>query len=395
LDSTVILRGITWGHSRGLVPMVATAQRYSELHSGVRVQWELRSLQAFADQSIEALARSYDLLVIDHPSIGEAAAHGLFLPLDAHLPPAFLEDQARHSVGQSHPSYTHTGHAWALATDAATPVSAARPDVLARHGERIPETWEELIALARRGLVAFAGLKLDCLMHWYTLCINEGAEPFTEPHRIVVPEVGVAALQAIKELVDACGPACRNRNPIAAYELLSAADDLGYSPFAYGYSNYARPSYAARPLKFGPLVSRKGRRLRSTLGGAGLAVSAHCKAIAAATDYARFVASGEVQTGLYTAMGGQPGHRRAWLDEENNRITNGYFRDTLSTLDEAYLRPRYAGYITFQEQAPDVIARFLSGQIDAPTAFAELDALDAAHRKGGLDERHLQQGGPQ
>jgi multiple sugar transport system substrate-binding protein len=267
--------------------------------------------------------------------------------------------------------------------------------VLARHGERIPETWEELIALARRGLVAFAGLKLDCLMHWYTLCINEGAEPFTEPHRIVVPEVGVAALQAIKELVDACGPACRNRNPIAAYELLSAADDLGYSPFAYCYSNYARPSYAARPLKFGPLVSRKGRRLRSTLGGAGLAVSAHCKAIAAATDYARFVASGEVQTGLYTAMGGQPGHRRAWLDEENNRITNGYFRDTLSTLDEAYLRPRYAGYITFQEQAPDVIARFLSGQIDAPTAFAELDALDAAHRKGGLDERHLQQGGPQ
>ena len=127
MDSTVTLRGITWGHTRGFVPMVATAQRYSELHPGVRIQWELRSLQAFADQSIEALSRSYDLLVIDHPSIGEAAAHGLFLPLDAHVPASFLEDQARHSVGQSHPSYTHSGHAWALATHAATPVSAA-PD---------------------------------------------------------------------------------------------------------------------------------------------------------------------------------------------------------------------------------------------------------------------------
>lgn len=368
--------------------MVATAQRYTELHPEVHIRWELRSLQAFADQSIAALSEHYDLLVIDHPSIGEAASHGLFLPLDHHLPAEFLADQARHSVGASHASYHYAGHQWTLATDAATPVSCARPDVLARHGCAVPQTWDELIALARRGLVAFAGLKLDCLMHWYTLCLNEGQEPFTTPEGIVAPEVGCAALEALKQLTDACGPACLTRNPIAAYELLSTGDSHGYSPFAYGYSNYARASYTPRTLQFGGLVSRKGKRLRSTLGGAGLAVSARSKAPAQATDYARFVASAEVQTGLYTAMGGQPGHRRAWLDEENNRITSGYFRDTLLTLDESYLRPRYPDYIHFQEQAPESIARFLRGEIGARAAMAELDALDARVRKGRLDERH-------
>lgn len=390
MNSPAVLKGITWGHSRGFVPMVATAQRYAELHPGVRIHWELRSLQAFADQSIEALAKDYDLLVIDHPSIGEAAAHGLFLALDPHLPADFLRDQAQQSVGQSNHSYVYAGHQWALATDAATPVSAARPDVLQRHGCAIPDTWEELIALARRKLVAFAGMKIDCLMHWYMLCINEGAEPFTETHRIVAPEAGVRALLALKELVDACGPDCLKHNPIAAYELLSTTDDYGYSPFAYGYTNYARPSYTRRTLQFGGLVSRNGQRLRSTLGGAGLAISANCKERQHALDYASFVASAETQTGLYTAMAGQPGHRAAWLNEENNRITENFFRNTLTTLDEAYLRPRYPAYITFQEKAPAVVASFLEGKIDAQAAWTGLNALDTTVRKGRLDERHEQ-----
>jgi multiple sugar transport system substrate-binding protein len=61
------LRGMAWNHSRGYPPMVATAQRYSDLHSGVTITWEERSLQEFADQPLDQLAERYDLLVIDHP----------------------------------------------------------------------------------------------------------------------------------------------------------------------------------------------------------------------------------------------------------------------------------------------------------------------------------------
>ena len=41
-----------------------------------------RSLQQFADASVEQLAEHFDLLVIDHPSVGACAAAGALLPLD-------------------------------------------------------------------------------------------------------------------------------------------------------------------------------------------------------------------------------------------------------------------------------------------------------------------------
>ena len=117
------LTGITWNHTRGYLPMVATAQRFSELHPDVSITWQKRSLQQFADAPLTDLATRFDLMVIDHPSIGEAAHHNLLLPLDEHLPAAVLADQAASSVGQSHESYHYEGHQYALAIDAATPVS--------------------------------------------------------------------------------------------------------------------------------------------------------------------------------------------------------------------------------------------------------------------------------
>ena len=96
-----ILKGITWNHSRGLVPMVATAQRFSELHPHVDIIWEKRSLQQFADFSIEQLAERYDLLVIDHPWAGFAARTKIILPLDEYLPTDFLDDQKQNTVCHS------------------------------------------------------------------------------------------------------------------------------------------------------------------------------------------------------------------------------------------------------------------------------------------------------
>jgi multiple sugar transport system substrate-binding protein len=79
--------------------MVATAQRYSGLHSGVTITWEERSLQEFAHQPLDQLAERYDLLVIDHPWVGFAVRAGWLLRLDEHLPATFLDDQVANSVG--------------------------------------------------------------------------------------------------------------------------------------------------------------------------------------------------------------------------------------------------------------------------------------------------------
>ncbi len=97
--SLISLKGITWGHSRGYTPLKALAQRFSELHPGVEIEWQKRSLQAFADQPLDDLCPHFDLLVIDHPWVGTVARFGYTLPLDQHLSSYFLEDQRMHSNG--------------------------------------------------------------------------------------------------------------------------------------------------------------------------------------------------------------------------------------------------------------------------------------------------------
>jgi multiple sugar transport system substrate-binding protein len=364
---------MTWDHTRGLLPMIATAQRFAEMHPGIEIVWQKRSLQAFGDQPLEQLAPRFDLLVIDHPFVGYAAAHPVLLPLDEYLPAEFLADQAANSVGKSYESYVYGSddRVWALPIDAATPVSSWRPDRL----EQPPETWEALLDLALRGMVALPVIPIDSLMSFYMLCIGLGEEPCATPERVVGAEAGAAALDHLRELVSYCDPACFERNPILIYEALASGDELAYCPFAYGYTNYARAGYADHVLRFGGLVRLNGAPLRSTLGGTGLAISRACGHPEVALAYAQYVASPACQRGLYFGAGGQPAHRSAWESDTANSATGNFFRDTLPTLDAAFLRPRYNGYMHFQDQAGRVVQRYLRHGGDARAAVAALDEL--------------------
>ncbi|MGH8575024.1 MAG: extracellular solute-binding protein, partial [Gammaproteobacteria bacterium] len=60
--SPVELRGVSWDHPRGHDCMVATAEAYRAVAPDVRVVWETRSLQDFADFPVQKLAEVYDLL---------------------------------------------------------------------------------------------------------------------------------------------------------------------------------------------------------------------------------------------------------------------------------------------------------------------------------------------
>ncbi len=387
MPRTITLSGITWNHTRGYLPMIATAQRFTETHPGVEIIWHKRSLQEFADFPIERLAERFDLVVIDHPFVGRAATDPILLPLDEHLPADFLADQAARSVGRSHASYLFGGHQWALAIDAATPVSAHRPDLIAVRGLRLPRTWEDLLDLARQGQVALPAIAIDSLMHFYMLCSALGEDPGATGDGIVTTEVGIAALEHLRELVALCDRACLDRNPIATYEAMTTTDEISYCPFAYGYSNYARPGYAPAPLRFGGLVTLGGQRLRSTLGGTGLAISRGCPEIETAVAYARFVADPLTQRTLFFTSGGQPGHRAAWEDSEVNRGSADFFGNTLQTLDEAYLRPRHAGYLDFQDAGGEIVHRYLSHGGGARALVEELNRLyRSSHRHLARDK---------
>ncbi len=356
-DSEVTLTGVTWNHTRGFLPVLATAQRFSELHAGTTINWQKRSLQQFADAPLAQLTASFDLLVIDHPSIGEAASEGLLVGLDEHLEAAFLEDQAANSVGQSHASYFYGGHQYALAIDAATPIAAYRPDLLS--ADELPGTWEELLALARRGKVTVPAIPIDSLMNLFMLSNALGGEPFSTTDEVLPEGAGAEGLQLLRELVQLSASGSLERNPIRTWQLLAESDTVAYCPFAYGYSNYSRVGYASRVLQAAPLVSFEGRPLRSTLGGAGIAISARCKHLPTAVAYAAYTAGAETQRTLYALAGGQPGHRSAWADPTLNALTSNFFAATLPVLDSAWVRPRFPGFIAFQDRASTLVHRYL------------------------------------
>ncbi|MCY4062584.1 MAG: extracellular solute-binding protein [Chloroflexi bacterium] len=370
------LRGITWNHSRGFVSVVATAQRFCELRPEVEISWEKRSLQEFADAPIQGLAEEYDLLVIDHPWAGYAAFSQVLLPLQDTIPAEYMRDQAEHSVGHSHASYIFDGGQCALAIDAATPVASCRPDLLERYELEMPQTWRDLLSLARQGRVVMPGIPIDTLMNFYMLCATQGEAPFVDDEWAVSDEMSLRALEQLRELASLCPEEIFNWNPIAVYEALSRRDDFVYCPFAYGYSNYSRAGYSESVLVFDDMVEIEGHgRCQTTLGGTGLAISSRCQAPEIARDYAMFTAGPGIQRTLFFDNGGQPGHRSAWLDAEVNRRSNSYFRNTLPALDRAYLRPRFPGYLHFQDYAGTPIRRYCMEGGDARQVLAELKRL--------------------
>jgi multiple sugar transport system substrate-binding protein len=375
-----ILKGITWGHSRGITPLLAGAQRWSELHPGVTIRWDKRSLQHFADYPLEKLTEEYDLLIIDHPWVGCAAALECVLPLDKYLPAEYLKEQAEHSVGYSHHSYQYNGHQWALAIDAATPVASYRPDLLQEVGRGVPGTWEEVLEIGRLGKVAVPGIPIDLLMNFYMFCIAHGSRPFQTDTEVIDSVTGRKALETMRELYSLVDEKMFRSNPISVAEYMSGTDDYWYCPFAYGYSNYSREGYASQLLAYADLVSMGGQRrgrLRSTIGGTGLAISAHCREPKLALDFAEWIVSPPVQSTFYVQHGGQPGHGAAWVNDKANRLTNNFFYTLLPAMERGYMRPRYNGYLYFQDHAGDPIQQYLLQRedMDATAVLTTINRL--------------------
>jgi multiple sugar transport system substrate-binding protein len=184
-------------------------------------------------------------------------------------------------------------------------------------------------------------------------------------------------------LLSLCPPECLTRNPIKTYDALASSDTYVYCPFAYGYSNYGRAGYAKHLLAFTNVVGFEANTVgRTTLGGTGLAVSTNCRHKDSAIEYAQYVNSALTQRTLYVENSGQPGHRSAWLDETANGRTNNFFKATLATLDHAYVRPRYDGYLHFQDAGSPVVHEFLKNGGDPKQVLQKLQKIYEDSLKG-------------
>ena len=120
------LKGMTWDHPRGFDPLIAVGPAALK-DPGVTVEWDRRSLRDFEHFPLEDLARTYDLIIMDHPHIGDAIASEAVIPMEELLSPerlAALRDDCLPVIWNS---YVVNDRTWALPVDAATQVLVWRP----------------------------------------------------------------------------------------------------------------------------------------------------------------------------------------------------------------------------------------------------------------------------
>lgn len=388
MSQPIQLTGIAWDHSRAFPPLAATAQRYEETHPGVRIRWEKRTLDEFGHASIDLLAPKFDLIVIDHPWAGFAFEKKLVHDLRPLLTPVEANQLAQNSIGATFKSYCYGGRLLALPIDAATPAPSWRPDLLERAGAVTPATWAEAVTLARRKLAVIPAFNADLFLHFMMVAKALGAEPCASRDSIAPRETARRAVELLHELTEPMPLEVFDWNPIQVAERMTTTDDFAWNAFAYTYNNYAREGFARARLRFGnlPALAPNGPRLRSVLGGTGIAISCRCKNIPVALDYARFVTDGTTQKTIYAHAGGQPSHRAAWSDSKTDEFCGGFFSGTNITQEEAFVRPRYSGYVPFQAAGGRILQEILRDGRDTNKMLEKLDALYRESHASGPTE---------
>ena len=373
---TVRLTGLTWDHPRGYRVLDALA---GALEPDVSVYWQRQPLEGFESRPLRALADDFDLLVVDHPGLGEAVRDGALLPLDEVFAERELAGWRAGSVGASYDSYVLGGRPWALPLDAAAQVAVARPDLM----EARPASWEQACQAARAQPTTLCLGGPHALLMFSAICVAAGAGPAGDHGPFVTEAAGTAALEIMSDLLAHADRELSQRNPIGVLDAMAADGGPAYCPLVYGYVTYQRPlggepgswRLAAFDAPAGP------GGIGSVLGGTGVAITRSAVELGAAAALIRILLSDEVQVGRYAELGGQSSARQAWQHPGADAAGGGFYRDTLATVEQAWVRPRFAGYPEFQAAASALVREgLLAGQPPA-RVVRRVNELYAAARR--------------
>lgn len=361
--------GLTWDHPRGRNALEAAA---GDLGGGDTLRWEVQSLEGFESAPIDELARRYDLLVLDHPHLGDALRTDSIRPIDELFDDAQVLAWSHAAVGPSVASYAIDGRLWALPLDAATQVSVRRRDLVAD----APETWDDALALAERGLVATSLAGPHAFLSLCSIAVSLGDDP-GRGAGLFDRAVALRALDLLTRLSANAPEGTELLNPIGLLDRLRDRGDIGYIPLVYGYVNYSSPVIA-----FDRAPASDGR-IGSTIGGTGIAVTRRSEPSPALRAHLRHLLGDEAQRGFIPAHDGQPGLRTAWTDAAVDAPAHGFYSRTLSTIEASWVRPRVAGYIPFQSAASALVRDAVAGHRAADDVLDEIEerfaALTAVH----------------
>lgn len=377
------LKGIAWDHKRGFDPLVSCTNEFRKLNPNIFIHWDKRSLKEFGDFPVSKLAEEYDLLIIDHPFSGEAASKNILENLSSFFSADELIELKENSVGKTFDSYYYDNKLMALPIDAAALVSVVNKRWFDLVGSNIPKTYYDVFALYRslpkqkKILVSLCATDIWCV--FLSLCATSTDGKFINDIYGFDLEVSVKQLDAIKGLCLISDRDPLSLNPIQVLELMGKDDTYIYSPYLFGYVKYSIEGECQNLLHFfdAPIATKGSTS--TILGGAGIAISSKSNWKEASAKFVKYVTSPEIQSSLYFESGGQPSHLSAWNSEKINQVSNNFFRNTKSTLTNAYVRPRFPGWNYFQDEGSLLVHDGISKNINSRTIALHLNELFFNH----------------
>ncbi|MCV3735231.1 carbohydrate ABC transporter substrate-binding protein (plasmid) [Rhizobium sp. TRM96647] len=376
------LKALTWDHPRGYNALAAAARRPELAESGLSIDWDKQPLEGFESHPIADLCARYDLVVLDHPHVGEAVAGDCLQSLESVFGDAAVQALQAESIGPSLRSYRFAGAHWALPLDAATQVMAVRGDLL---GRPMPLLWDEVAEISRStGRVALSLAGPHAALSFLSIAAAFGEPPAEkDPDLLVSKDTGRQVYELMDELAARSPRSVREKNPIGILGHMARHDDVVLCPLVYGYVNYAAP-LEGNAIAFHNAPRRTaGGRPGSTLGGTGIGISRRCEVTPALKQHLLWLMGREAQIGFIPGHDGQPSRREAWHDAGVNARWGSFYENTADTLEQAYVRPRHDGYIAFQGKASALLRQAFEERAEAERVLDDLQALYASHRAAG------------
>lgn len=370
------LRGLTWDHPRGYCVLDELARLdsigvnpFGSVHSPA--VWDRQPLVNFEATPLRELADIYDLLVIDHPNLGQAVDDGALLALDELFDESELMAWRVRAVGSTFDCYNLRGRQWALPIDAAAQVGVKSESLAAE----APKTWGDACVLAKEVPTVLCLGGPHAFLMLQAMCVALGQPEDGEHEYAIEPSVGGEALEVMAELLDNADRELSMLDPIGVLEAMSAGGPA-YCPLVFGYATYSKRNQGA--LTFFDAPEGGTGRIGSVLGGAGIAISSHVRDTSAAAEHLRRLLDVRVQQDLYEVFGGQSMDTEVWSDTAGlNSLASQFYLGTRKTLEQAWVRPRCAGYTAFQALASYFVR---SGLYERASGESILSALNASYR---------------
>jgi multiple sugar transport system substrate-binding protein len=376
VSSTNSYIGLTWDHPRGYVALELAAEQARA--EGLSLRWERQPLEGFESHPIEELAQQYDIIVLDHPHLGDAVHAQCLQPLEAIFDAVDIAQWRAQSIGQAFNSYGYAGQHWALPLDAASQVGVMRPDLLE---EPAPKTWVQVGELAGRRPVCLSLAGPHALLTLFSISAAFGEAPlFRGPETLLAGNGAVQAWDVLSELYGKSFKGWLDKNPIGILQAMSEETAAVYCPLVYGYVTYAAPSGGCHRLQFVDVPAGPSGLLGSTLGGTGIGISRRAKVNDQLKAHLVGLLSLRTQAQFIPFADGQPSARDAWADAAVNTAWNNFFAGTSATLEKALVRPRHPGYVPFQTKASSLVRNALEQHHSASQLLSKLQALYEQHR---------------